>query len=79
MPGLAEGQRLTVRRQPDNRHDRKAIEVYSEPGEKLGYVPRVDNSALSALLDDGRELRARITAVRMDHFRDIGMAVALVE
>ena len=77
--GLAEGQELSLRRQPNNPHDRKAIEVYSRRGSKLGYVPRIDNSALTALLDDGRQLRARITGLRRDRYRDISFAVALVE
>jgi hypothetical protein len=76
---LAEGQELTLRRQPENPHDRKAIEIYSNRGRKLGYVPRVDNSALSALLDDGRELRGRVTVVRPGRHQDIGIAIALVE
>jgi hypothetical protein len=79
MADLAEGQRLTLRRQPGNPHDQKAIEVYSARGSKLGYVPRVDNSALSALLDDGRQLHARITTLRPDNYPSIGMAIALVE
>jgi HIRAN domain-containing protein len=76
---LAEGQELTLRRQPDNPHDRKAIEVYSSRGSKLGYVPRIDNSALTALLDDGRQLRARIMALRPVRYQDIRMAIALVD
>jgi HIRAN domain-containing protein len=76
---LTQSEDLILRRQPDNRFDGKAIEVFARNGSKLGYVPRSDNSALSALMDDGRRLRARITALHPSRFRDIGMAVALVE
>jgi hypothetical protein len=79
LPGLREGERLVLRRQPDNPHDAKAIEVFTQSGLKLGYVPRLDNSALTALADDGRKLAARVTAVRANHYRDIGIAIALVE
>jgi hypothetical protein len=78
MADLSDGQELTLRRQPDNPHDPKAIEVYSNRGRKLGYVPRVDNSAVSALLDDGRQLRGRVTAVRPGRYQDICIAIALV-
>jgi hypothetical protein len=79
LPDLAEGQELALRRQPANPHDAKAIEVYSSRGVKLGYVPRADNPALSALLDDGRRLRCRIAALHPGRYQDIRMAVALVE
>ncbi|HXV23600.1 MAG TPA: HIRAN domain-containing protein [Alphaproteobacteria bacterium] len=78
-PMLGLGEDLILRRQPENPYDGKAIEVFTRSGMKLGYVPRLDNSALSALMDDGRRLAARVTSLRPDHFRDIGMAIALVE
>jgi hypothetical protein len=76
---LTQGEDLILRRQPDNRFDSKAIEVFTRNGSKLGYVPRSDNAVLSALMDDGRRLRARITALHPSRCRDIGLAVALVE
>ena len=78
-PALTQGEDLILKRQPDTRFDRKAIEVFTRNGLKLGYVPRLDNAALSALMDDGRRLKARITALHPSRCRDIGMAVALVE
>jgi hypothetical protein len=73
------GDRLVLRRQPENKHDTKAIEVFTLSGLKLGYVPRLDNSVLTALMDDARELIAQVTAMRPEHYRDIGIAIALVE
>ena len=37
---LRPGQRLALRRQPENRYDALAIEVLGPEGHKLGYVPR---------------------------------------
>ena len=54
------GDPLTLVREPDNRHDRNAIRVEWR-GHKLGYVPRADNRAVAAALDDGDKLVARIS------------------
>lgn len=53
------GDRLDLIREPDNRHDRNAIRVEWR-GHKLGYVPRAENSAVAAALDQGDKLVARI-------------------
>ena len=57
---LDEGQRLELMRERDNRHDRRAIEVVTADGMKLGYLPRCSNRAPSRLMDAGWELIARI-------------------
>jgi hypothetical protein len=56
---MAVGDRLELIREPDNRHDRRAIRVEWR-GHKLGYVPRAENRALAAALDQGDKLVARI-------------------
>ena len=53
------GDRLDLIREPDNRHDRNAIRVEWR-GHKLGYVPRAENRALAAAMDQGDKLVARI-------------------
>ena len=53
------GDALTLVREPDNRHDAKAIRVEWQ-GHKLGYVPRIENRVISAALDAGERLTARI-------------------
>lgn len=59
FPLLAKGDELELRREPDNCRDRKAVEVYWN-GRKLGYLPRVENHAVSQMLDRGETLSARI-------------------
>ncbi len=53
------GDRLDLIREPDNRHDRNAIRVEWR-GHKLGYVPRAENRAVAAAMDQGDALVARI-------------------
>jgi hypothetical protein len=54
------GDRLDLIREPDNRHDARAIRVEWR-GRKLGYVPRAENRAVAAALDQGERLVARIS------------------
>ena len=56
------GDRLTLTREPDNRHDRNAIRVEWR-GHKLGYVPRAQNAAVAAALDAGDRLSARVSSL----------------
>ena len=57
------GDRLSLIREPENRHDRHAIRVEWK-GHKLGYVPRADNRAVAAAIDAGDRLVARISRLR---------------
>lgn len=59
------GDRLSLIREPENRHDRRAIRVEWH-GKQLGYVPRVENGALSRALDNGEALEARVSRLRDD-------------
>jgi hypothetical protein len=60
---LAPGAPLTLRREPANAYDRRAIELFDAAGRKLGYVPRIDNPAVARMMDAGERMRARVTAV----------------
>lgn len=60
---LREGDRLTLVREPTNRHDRNAIRV-DWNGQTLGYVPRRENRSVAAALDAGEALEARISKLR---------------
>jgi hypothetical protein len=62
-PSLSVGAALDLVREPDNRHDKRAVRV-DWHGRKLGYVPRIDNAAVAHLLDDGQPLAAEIIALR---------------
>ncbi len=62
---LQSSQALELKRQPDNTHDRRAVEVYWQ-GHKLGYVPRRDNAVIAQMLDNGTTLQASITKLDED-------------
>jgi len=59
-PEMQVGDRLDLVREKDNRHDRNAIRV-DWRGHQLGYVPRAQNSAVAAAMDEGERLVARIS------------------
>ncbi len=53
---LKEGDRVTLRLEPKNKYDEKAILVLDPRDKKLGYIPRVKNEVLYHLMDAGKEL-----------------------
>ncbi|MGE5386374.1 MAG: HIRAN domain-containing protein [Betaproteobacteria bacterium] len=59
------GDALTLTREPQNRHDAKAIRVEWR-GHKLGYVPRAENRAVAAAMDAGERVSARISRLTDD-------------
>lgn len=73
------GDRLTLTREADNRHDRNAVRV-DWNGKKLGYVPRAENRAVAQALDAGETLEARVSELRddPDPWRRIEFEVFLV-
>jgi hypothetical protein len=60
---LTVGAVLNLVREPDNAYDQRAVRV-DWLGQKLGYVPRMDNAAVSHLLDTGHVLDAEIVMLR---------------
>lgn len=53
------GDRLTLRREPNNPYDAKAVRVEWH-GTQIGYAPRADNVDLARLMDRGTPVEARI-------------------
>jgi hypothetical protein len=50
-------------REPDNPHDANAMRVEWR-GRKLGYLPRAENRAVAAAMDNGDKVDARIAKLR---------------
>lgn len=75
---LAKGARLRLVREPDNPHDSRAVAVYAG-GYKLGYLPRIENTAAAYMMDHGHALAARITGLResLDPWERVGLEVML--
>ncbi len=63
---IAEGQRLILRREPDNPYDWNAIEVFTERGDKVGYIPRDRNEVLASMMDQGISVYAVVYAINRD-------------
>ncbi len=61
-PMLAVGTSLTLVREPENQYDPRAVRVDWQ-GQKLGYVPRIDNAAVSHLLDSDQVVAATIVSL----------------
>lgn len=59
---FSSGQPLTLQREPQNSHDKRAVAVYWQ-GQKLGYVPRRENRVVSKMMDRGERLEAKIAGL----------------
>ena len=57
---LSIGDMVQLNREPDNPYDKKAVEICWR-GIKLGYLPRVENTAVTQMMDQGQEITARIS------------------
>lgn len=77
-PLLAVGATLDLVREPENAHDQRAVRIDWQ-GQKLGYVPRIDNAAVSHLLDNGQTLDATIVSLQAssDPWQRIAIAIRL--
>ncbi len=64
-PSLAIGAKLALLREATNTHDPDAVAVYFQ-NNKLGYVPRAENSAIAQMLDRGETLEAKISRLSME-------------
>lgn len=64
---LETGLSLILNREPHNRWDKNAVEVYAGEA-KLGYIPRSENSNIAWLMDQGIEVKAAITELNPDAF-----------
>jgi hypothetical protein len=62
---LGVGDELRLVRESSNAHDADAVAIYFND-DKLGYVPRAENSAISQMLDRGEDLQARISRLLVD-------------
>jgi len=59
---LAPGRTLDLKREPGNKFDYDAVEIYHEK-EKLGYIPRSDSMIIAQLMDKGVDIKATISEV----------------
>lgn len=55
-PQLVTGQELKLRREPTNQHDKNAVEILTEGGLKVGYIPAHMAAEVSSMLNNGTVL-----------------------
>jgi hypothetical protein len=60
---IAINQPLQLVREANNKYDNRAVLVEWQ-GQKLGYLPKLDNAAVSQLLDRGEKLEAVIAKLQ---------------
>jgi hypothetical protein len=76
-PSLSVGDEMRLVREASNVHDSNAVAVYVHD-EQLGYVPRVENTTVSRMLDQGERLEARISELSAeDAWEQIRFTVSL--
>ena len=79
LDALTEGDKLSLRREV-NKFDENAIVLLSPSGEKIGYVPEMDNVIFARLMDAGKVLSARIDSIdRKGSFSQIRIGIYLVD
>ncbi|MBT7899472.1 MAG: restriction endonuclease [Candidatus Marinimicrobia bacterium] len=59
-PTLKDQELLIFKREPTNKSDKIAILILTESGQKLGYVPRDQNSIMARLMDAGKILFGKL-------------------
>jgi hypothetical protein len=65
LPNMKKGDTLDLVREPKNRYDVNAIAVYWQC-QKIGFMPRVDNLILAAILDAKLPCDAFIADIHLD-------------
>ena len=65
---LADGETVTLVREPDNKYDKMAIRIDNAAGEKLGYIPRQQNEIPARLLDGGKMLYGKVAGKEISEF-----------
>ena len=77
---IREGDKLVLKREPENRFDENAILVLDGKNRKLGYIPEKDNIVFARLMDAGKYLTAKILYIDLDeYFRKISIGIYLVD
>ncbi len=77
---LDQGDSLTLKRDPINRFDSNAMEVYWGQ-HKLGHISQTANIGLAQMMDRGETLQAQIETLAMsyDPWQRVGLGVYWVE
>lgn len=58
-----EGERIFLKREPNNKYDRNAVAVLRENGRQIGYLSRDDAEWVARVMDAGDNVEARIKRI----------------
>ncbi len=79
LENIKVGDVLSLQRE-ENKFDTNAILVINSEGKKLGYVPEKDNLIFARLMDAGKLLKAKISAItKKGSFTQISVGIFLVD
>ena len=79
LESLNIGDKLKLIRE-ENKFDENAIQIFTEDGKKLGYVPEKDNIIFARLMDAGKMLAAKIKDTEIKgSFTRISIGIYLVD
>lgn len=71
------GRKLTLKPEPTNIYDKKAVEIYYK-NYKLGYLPKSENKVIAALLKNGiNPFDARVQTIHKDEHPEVQIGVIL--
>jgi hypothetical protein len=74
---------LELRRQPNHRHDKNAIQVLRQNGEMLGFIPKNEARLMAPEMDKGRRYVALLTTLDGGHgekrYRGAGILVVKIK
>lgn len=73
------GDKLTLQRE-DSKFDSNAINILTESGNKIGYIPEKDNVIFARLMDAGKLLIAKVKSIKNDKtFKIIEIGIYLID
>lgn len=58
-----QGDRVILKREPENPYDENAVAVLRENGEQIGYLSRDHAEWVADVMDKGKEVKARISRI----------------
>ena len=68
---------LLLEREADNKYDSNAIKVMTTDREKLGYIPKSNNSIYARLMDSGKILNARVYSCYQDDYYNWSVSIKI--
>ncbi len=75
--GLEKNVPLLLEREADNKYDSNAIKVMTTDREKLGYIPKSENSIYARLMDSGKILHARVYSCYEDDYYNWSVSIKI--